>query len=293
MGKFSALLLASDFDDTLLPTSHLAAQGAAAREISRENREALSYFIAQGGHFTVSTGRSAATFAPYAQSIPMNAPAIVSGGGALYDYHSQRYQYFTYLCPESCSDLAILSARFPEAALELYHKGEEVCILHPNAFSEAHCRVTGTLLHQVSSVDAAAPPFHKALFEGDASCLQNLANFMKNKGMTARYELIFASPNMLELTARGADKGTMLLRLAAMLGIARCGVCAVGDHCNDLPMLRAASFAFAPKNAVQEVRALAGICIVRSAHEHALQDVVARLEQRFSPAMPDVPAVSE
>ena len=163
MGKFSALLLASDFDDTLLPTSHLAAQGAAAREISRENREALSYFIAQGGHFTVSTGRSAATFAPYAQSIPMNAPAIVSGGGALYDYHSQRYQYFTYLCPESCSDLAILSARFPEAALELYHKGEEVCILHPNAFSEAHCRVTGTLLRQVSSVDAAAPPLSQSL----------------------------------------------------------------------------------------------------------------------------------
>ena len=52
MGKFSALLLASDFDDTLLPTSHLAAQGTAAREISRENREALSYVHgAQRRHF--------------------------------------------------------------------------------------------------------------------------------------------------------------------------------------------------------------------------------------------------
>ena len=280
MGKFSALLLASDFDDTLLPTS--SAAGAAAREISPENREALTYFIAQGGHFTVSTGRSAATFAPFARGIPMNAPAIVSGGGALYDYHSRRYQYFTRLCPESAADLAAVAARFPAAALELYHAGEEVCLVHPNDFSDAHRRVTGTLLRPVPSVEAAGAPFHKALFEGEAACLRAIAAFMERQGMAARYEMVFASAHMLELTAKGADKGAMLLRLAAMLGVARCGVCAVGDHCNDLPMLRAAAHAFAPENAVAEVRALPGVQVVRAARDHALQDVVARLDRLFS-----------
>ena len=62
---------------------------------------------------------------------------------------------------------------------------------------------------------------------------------------------------MLELTAKGADKGAMLLRLAA--AGRPLGVCAVGDHCNDLPMLRAAAHAFAPENAVAEVRALPGV----------------------------------
>ena len=45
-------------------------------------------------------------------------------------------------------------------------------------------------------------------------------------------------------------------------------------------MLRAAQHAFAPENAVAEVRALPGITMVRSAENHALQDVIARLAQR-------------
>ena len=61
MALFSGLLLASDFDDTLLPTSRVRGAGAPPRSVSEENRAALAYFIAEGGRFTVSTGRSAAT----------------------------------------------------------------------------------------------------------------------------------------------------------------------------------------------------------------------------------------
>lgn len=88
---------------------------------------------------------------------------------------------------------------------------------------------------------------------------------------------------MLELTARGADKGTALLFLAGRLGLKASGLCAVGDHQNDLPMLRAARYAFAPENAAAEVRSLPGIRLVCAAQKHALQAVVAELNQIFSP----------
>ena len=81
MGKFDCVLLASDFDDTLYNSS---------REVSAENREALNYFIRQGGRFTVSTGRAHRTFSPYVHLAPVNAPVILSNGALLYDYSADK-----------------------------------------------------------------------------------------------------------------------------------------------------------------------------------------------------------
>ena len=48
MGKFSGVLLASDFDDTLVPTSALRAQGLSVQGTSPENCAALTYFTENG-----------------------------------------------------------------------------------------------------------------------------------------------------------------------------------------------------------------------------------------------------
>ena len=81
MGKFEGVLLASDFDDTLVGGSC---------ELSPGNRAALAYFIREGGRFTVATGRARRTFAPYAHTIPLNAPVILSNGALLYDFAAGR-----------------------------------------------------------------------------------------------------------------------------------------------------------------------------------------------------------
>ena len=81
MGKFDGLLLASDFDDTLY--------GMDLR-IPERNLEALRYFTGEGGYFAVSTGRAHRTFAPYAHLVPMNAPAVLSNGAAIYDFQADR-----------------------------------------------------------------------------------------------------------------------------------------------------------------------------------------------------------
>ena len=64
MGKFSGCLLASDFDGTLADASG---------EITSGVREALRYYLAQGGFFTVCTGRTKQGFHKYAPDI-INAP---------------------------------------------------------------------------------------------------------------------------------------------------------------------------------------------------------------------------
>ena len=112
MGKFDGVLLASDFDNTLLNTETARRTGAEVPEVSRRNWEALEYFMAGGGRFAIATGRALAAFIKFADQVPMNAPGIVCNGAALYDFQKGEYLETTTskLCPLSWSTLPTGSA---------------------------------------------------------------------------------------------------------------------------------------------------------------------------------------
>ena len=67
-GKFSDYLLVSDMDATLLDDNHT---------ISEENRQAIDYFIKNGGRFTVATGRMVEAVRAYMPNLHINAPAVL------------------------------------------------------------------------------------------------------------------------------------------------------------------------------------------------------------------------
>ena len=83
MGKFDGVLLASDFDNTLLYTEDALRTGGPVPPLPERNREALDYFIREGGAFSIATGRALAAFARYADMVPMNAPGVVCNGAAI------------------------------------------------------------------------------------------------------------------------------------------------------------------------------------------------------------------
>ena len=70
MPKFDKVLLASDFDNTLVYTEGALARGEDIPPMSARNREAVEYFIQNGGYFSISTGRALPAFARYAQDLP-------------------------------------------------------------------------------------------------------------------------------------------------------------------------------------------------------------------------------
>ena len=73
---FRDILLTVDFDRTLT---------APDSTIPQRNIEAIEYFMANGGKFTVNTGRSVATFWKYLDTLPANAPFLLYNGSAAYD----------------------------------------------------------------------------------------------------------------------------------------------------------------------------------------------------------------
>ena len=93
MGKFSGVLIASDYDNTMVYTEGALKSGGPLPSVSRENREAVEYFMAEGGTFSVATGRALPSFSRVREGVPMNGPTVLFNGAAIYDFAQQRYLY--------------------------------------------------------------------------------------------------------------------------------------------------------------------------------------------------------
>ena len=169
--------------------------------------------------------------------------------------------------------IAALMDAFPTVSLELYHEDDLVQVMRPRAWNDQHAKLTGLGYEVIEAVTAetAPPPFAKALFVGEKADLTALRDFIRAQSWSGDYETIFSSDLLLELTARGADKGTMALKLKELCGCEK--LFCVGDHANDLPMLLAADRGFAPANAIEEVRS-SGVQAVCHCLDGAIADVV-------------------
>ena len=234
MGKFSGMLLVSDFDNTFQYTeSALEADGMGALPpLPARNLEAVDRWIAGGGRFAIATGRSLGAFRKPAAGLHINAPVIVDNGGG-------------------------------------------IRALHPTQQNVRHAKLTGLGFQEIAALNEETIPgsLAKALFIAEMPRLVRLRDFMERQGWGERYEMIYSSDHLMELTAKGADKGAMARELKALTGGGTL-IC-IGDHANDLPMLQAADRAFAPANAIEAVRTAPGVTTVCHCLEGAVADVVA------------------
>lgn len=269
MGKFDGVLLASDYDDTLYGTD---------MTVSAENVKAIEYFTAQGGTFTVATGRAHRTFEAQAPKVPCNAPVILSGGAALYDFRTGRYVCETFLPRRVKEDLKELCSVFPSLGFEAYH-GDDIYVHQPNAVTMRHiCRAQVDFVER--PIDEMPEPWSKVILQQEHEILLPAQNYMLEH-WGEHYEVIFSNPVLLELTCKGSNKGGMVLRLAEMLGISREHIYCVGDNQNDIPMLSVSAIPFAPSGCAPEVRAW-GPRLVGSCDESCIAQIIGILDERYS-----------
>ncbi|MEG1682979.1 MAG: HAD-IIB family hydrolase [Oscillospiraceae bacterium] len=278
MGKFDGFLLASDFDNTLVDSDAAIRTGTGIPAVSPENCAAIRAFMAEGGRFAISTGRALPAFRAFAPGVPMNAPGVVCNGAALYDFAQEKYVYTAFLDETVRARGTAVLTRFPAVGCEIYHESDTIHVVQPNRFTEQHRHLTHVGACQVPDLESATEPCAKLLFEAERQELDGVVSLMEETGWAADYELIFSSDHLLELTARGANKGGMVLKLAELLGVSRRHIYCIGDHANDLPMLSVASMAFAPENCIDAVRQ-SGARIVPACGNHALAAVIDILER--------------
>ena len=281
MGKFTGVLLASDFDNTLVYTENALKGLEPMPELLPENRQAIEYFMAEGGTFSIATGRALPSFEIVRPGLPMNGPAILFNGAAIYDFKAKQYLCTAFL-PDTVRPhiMQVLDA-WPEAAVELYHDDNAIFALHANELTLAHLHLTHEATEMLETIDQAPSPISKALFEIVPEKMEALHRYVTGMPWASRYEIVPSNSYLLELTAKGASKGDMVQRLAQLLHIAPQNIYCVGDHANDLGMLAVSAIPFAPANAIECVRQVPGIHILPDARNGAIAALIRQLDERY------------
>lgn len=216
MLKFNKVLLASDFDNTLVYTQGALERGEDIPPMSARNREAVEYFIQNGGYFSISTGRALPAFARYAKDLPCNAPCVIANGAAIYDFNKDCYVETAFLDADIYDHVDALLARFPGLCFEIYHDDRRIHVLHPNDYTRNHEHLTRAKTEEVKDFREVDLPIIKLLFEEEKPLLEQVRDFIVSRDWGKRYELIFSSDHLLELTRRGATKGGMILNSSAL-----------------------------------------------------------------------------
>ena len=83
MGKFEGVLICSDLDGTFI----------GAGDAISVNKNAVEYFIEEGGRFTFATGRNIAHLLNSELYTIINAPACLLNGSVIYDYKEGQILY--------------------------------------------------------------------------------------------------------------------------------------------------------------------------------------------------------
>ena len=281
MGKFTGVLLASDFDNTLVYTENALKGLEPMPELLAENRQAIEYFMAEGGIVSIATGRALPSFEIVRPGLPMNGPAILFNGAAIYDFKAEQYLCTAFL-PDTVRPhiMQVLDA-WPDAAVELYHDDNAIFALHANELTLAHLHLTHEATEMLETIDQAPSPISKALFEIVPEKMAALHRYVTGMPWASRYEIVPSNSYLLELTAKGASKGDMVQRLAQLLHIAPQNIYCVGDHANDLGMLAVSAIPFAPANAIECVRQVPGIHILPDARNGAIAALIRQLDERY------------
>ena len=264
---FEGILLASDFDGTLLNYN---------REISAENREALQYFVENGGCFTPATGRVPKAALHYCDTLPVNTPCIFLNGAVVYDRAAGKPLRTTGLPEEARALAKELMRRFPELGVELFTV-DGAYIAHPGEVTTWHFESLHLPRNEVDADTFLSPSaWCKMNLTGQPEQLAPVIQYLQPYQTV--YEMSASNPLFYEITAKGSDKGSAMRYVADIMHVSRDHICAVGDSFNDLPMLRAAARSFAPANADPEILRQADV-IVSDNDSHALRDVVDALER--------------
>ena len=271
---YSDILLTVDFDRTLTDKNS---------EIPERNIEAIRYFMAHGGAFTLNTGRSVNTMGPLLHAIPTNAPFLLYNGSAAYDPKTRQLVQVKTIDLDIWQTMDEVPRAFPEMNLEI--QGERVHYLYSvsQEYKDMYDNLGWHRTDAVPGMDVG--PFMKFALFGPAHD-NTVANFFSGteeelarmdeaeNWLRQRYghvaEVYRAAPRILDVHAAGVSKGRCARELLANLG-RKILVC-VGDAENDRTMMNAADYAYCPSDGVISAR-YENVC---PCGEGAVADVIYR-----------------
>ena len=268
MKKFEGKLILSDMDGTILDKN---------KEISRENKDAVAYFVENGGAFSLATGRARRSMEYYVEQLAINAPVVIYNGSAVYDFRQHKTISQTYMKQDAVAFVRHLCDKFPYLCAEVYLVDSEF-VVHSNEISKRHFETVR--LQTVELPPEEIPqPWVKVNFVAPQELVVEVEEYAE-KLFSQEYFFQRSGNHFFEAMSRGVDKGTGALEVCKHMGIDPKNLYVIGDHMNDIELLQAAGMAFAPANAVDPIKRLAHV-IVADNNSSAVADMIGYLDKHL------------
>ncbi len=249
---FSDVLLTVDYDRTLT---------APNSTIPERNLEAIRYFIANGGAFTVNTGRSLPMAENILKNVPYNAPLLLYNGSAAYDTEKGELMNIHPIPADAKETMDKVLELFPDTLIEVQALDAHYAF-RPDADWESFATNNHCPFRYITT-DEIPQPFLKYTIFLKPSKNNVETIFRATPEEIARIdqveqtlltlfgdkmEVFRAGAKMVDIHAKGVSKNRSARELQAVLG-RKILVC-VGDALNDLSMLEGADYSFCPADAV-------------------------------------------
>ncbi len=265
---FKGILIASDLDGTLIGDNSV---------IPQCNLDAIEYFKANGGKFTIATGRAIESTRHYVKIVKPNAPCIVFNGAMIYDYGSEKIIWKKPISKNALKYTKLIMKEFPEIGVEVCTEGP-INIIRNTPLIMEHVGIEN-ISHCFKTLREVKKEWYKVFFAMESELIpkvQAYVNSLNHKDVW----YVASSLNYFEMLPKGIDKGDAFIRLAKYIDINRSNTFAIGDYYNDIELLNAASTSATPENAPKDVKHISDM-VVCSCNDGAIENLIRNIEKNL------------
>lgn len=265
MPKSSIRLIVSDIDGTILDQQH---------QVDPDLIELIPQLQEKKIPFILASARSPIGIAPIARRLGVHQEPIACYNGALIVKGEEILFEHSLNKDEIREFLHRVEELDPNISINCY-SGSVWFNSREDQWTQVEASITGETpqiqpLSQTLSDDALH--LHKLLLIGETQNIQELYQKLDPQEFpqTAFY---LSKENYLEVTAKSVSKRDAVLELAAYYQVPLEQVMTIGDHFNDLPMIRLAELGVAMGNAPEAVQKEARV-VTTSNQEHGVAKAI-------------------
>ncbi len=245
---YSDWLLVSDIDGTLNDKKF---------NLPENNKEAIGRYVNNGGHFTLCSGRNLESLSIHYKKLDIKTPAIFMNGAGIYDFKTKKLLDFSPIPTEGENIILDIFQKFKLTQLTVFgidklYLVKRTCVYGYviskfDKLSYEFCKNTDSVPRGV---------WGKISFFGPKSTVKKIEAIIKNETNRELFECFFTSPFTLEVVRKGVNKGSAVNKLTEILGIDNEKVGAIGDHYNDVAMLKAVAHPVCCGQAPDDIKSL-------------------------------------
>lgn len=255
-------VVVSDIDGTLVDQN---------QQISEQNLKAIQLFQHEGGIFTIATGRVEQSVKHLIAQLQIQYPVILYNGGKVIDYKLNRVIYERHIPIEFALDFVDMALR-NQLNICIY-TDEDIYILNDTDTIRTYVakdKVTVQLLPNVAYLKSRI--VYKVLIIDEVADFRTCYDYFEQASMSD-VTIVQSENTYLEILPANVSKGEALKVLMDYLNLPIQSAIAIGDHFNDIEMIKAAGIGVAVNNAIPSLKEYAD-AIVPSNIQHGVAKAI-------------------